>query len=44
MADSNVDVELRNLRVPLVPPIHSPKGMTTETCLLLAFPSSTGTV
>ena len=25
MADNNVDVELWNLRVPLVPPIHSPK-------------------
>jgi L-alanine-DL-glutamate epimerase-like enolase superfamily enzyme len=37
MAGNNVDVELWNLRVPLVPPIHSPKGMTTETCLLLAF-------
>jgi L-alanine-DL-glutamate epimerase-like enolase superfamily enzyme len=37
MASNNIDVELWNLRVPLVPPIHSPKGMTTETCLLLAF-------
>ena len=37
MAGNNIDVELWNLRVPLVPPIQSPKGMTTETFLLLAF-------
>lgn len=39
MAGNNVDVELWNLRVPLVPPIHSPKEMVTETCLLLVFAS-----
>jgi len=36
---NNVAVELWNLRVPLVPPIHSPKEVTTETCLLLVFAS-----
>jgi L-alanine-DL-glutamate epimerase-like enolase superfamily enzyme len=35
----DVDVELWNLRVPLVPPIHSPKETVTETCLLLVFAS-----
>ena len=35
----NVEVALWNLRVPLDPPIVSPKGATTETCLLLAFVS-----
>jgi L-alanine-DL-glutamate epimerase-like enolase superfamily enzyme len=39
MPDHNVDVELWNLRVPLDPPIVSPKGPTTETCLLLVFAS-----
>lgn len=39
MAGNDVDVELWNLRVPLDPPIVSPKGATTETCLLLAFVS-----
>src|ERR1700682_3244057 len=39
MPDHNVDVELWNLRVPLDPPIVSPKGPTTETCLLLVFVS-----
>jgi L-alanine-DL-glutamate epimerase-like enolase superfamily enzyme len=39
MSGQNVNVELWNLRVPLVPPIHSPRGMVTETCLLLAFVS-----
>ena len=37
MPGNNVDVELWNLRVPLDPPIHSPRGMVTETCLLLVF-------
>ena len=37
MPGNKVDVELWNLRVPLVPPIHSPKGMVTESCLLLVF-------
>src|ERR1700759_3201915 len=36
---NGVEVELWNLRVPLDPPIVSPKGPTTETCLLLAFVS-----
>src|SRR6185436_19527632 len=39
MAADNVGAELWNLRVPLDPPIVSPKGPTTETCLLLAFVS-----
>src|SRR3954469_13746433 len=39
MPDHNLAVELWNLRVPLDPPIVSPKGPTTETCLLLAFVS-----
>jgi L-alanine-DL-glutamate epimerase-like enolase superfamily enzyme len=39
MAGHDVNVELWNLRVPLDPPIVSPKGPTTETCLLLAFVS-----
>src|SRR5207253_3243905 len=39
MAGNNIDVELWNLRVPLDPPIVSPKGPTTETCLLLVFVS-----
>src|SRR6476620_3370192 len=39
MPHNNVDVELWNLRVPLDPPIVSPKGPTTETCLLLVFAS-----
>ena len=39
MASNNLDVELWNLRVPLVPPIHSPKEMVTETSLLLVFVS-----
>ena len=37
MAGHNVDVELWNLRVPLDPPIVSPRGAVTETCLLLVF-------
>ncbi len=37
MSGKSVDVELWNLRVPLVPPIHSPRGMVSETCLLLVF-------
>lgn len=32
-----VNVELWNLRAPLDPPIVSPRGAVTETCLLLAF-------
>src|SRR5688572_12362570 len=39
MAGHNVDVELWNLRVPLDPPIVSPRGAVTETCLLLVFAS-----
>src|SRR4051812_14078691 len=39
MAGNNINVELWNLRVPLDPPIVSPKGPTTETCLLLVFAS-----
>jgi L-alanine-DL-glutamate epimerase-like enolase superfamily enzyme len=39
MADHDIDVELWNLRVPLDPPIVSPRGATTETCLLLVFVS-----
>lgn len=39
MAGQDVNLELWNLRVPLVPPIHSPRGAVTETCLLLAFAS-----
>lgn len=37
MAAPEIDVELWNLRVPLVPPIKTPRGAVTETCLLLAF-------
>src|SRR3954470_12894273 len=37
MASNSVNVELWNLRVPLDPPIKAPKGLTTETCLLLVF-------
>ena len=37
MASDRVNVELWNLRVPLDPPIKAPKGLTTETCLLLVF-------
>lgn len=39
MPGDNVNLELWNLRVPLDPPIVSPKGPTTETCLLLVFAS-----
>jgi L-alanine-DL-glutamate epimerase-like enolase superfamily enzyme len=39
MAGAHVNVELWNLRVPLVPHIHSPRGAVTETCLLLVFAS-----
>ena len=39
MPGQNIIVELWNLRVPLVPPIHSPRGTVTETCLLLVFAS-----
>lgn len=39
MAGDQVEVQLWNLRVPLVPPIHSPRGMVTESCLLLVFAS-----
>jgi len=38
MADS-VDVQLLNLRAPLDPPMATPRGLVTETCLLLAFTS-----
>jgi L-alanine-DL-glutamate epimerase-like enolase superfamily enzyme len=41
MPVNTVHVELWNLRVPLDPPIVSPKGATTETCLLLVFASDT---
>jgi L-alanine-DL-glutamate epimerase-like enolase superfamily enzyme len=37
MPGHDVEVELWNLRVPLLAPIHSPRGMVTETCLLLVF-------
>ena len=37
MPGNSVNVELWNLRVPLDPPIQAPKGLTTETCLLLVF-------
>ena len=37
MSAENVVVQLLNLRAPLDPPIHSPRGAVTETCLLLAF-------
>lgn len=37
MASDRINVELWNLRVPLDPPIKAPKGLTTETCLLLVF-------
>jgi L-alanine-DL-glutamate epimerase-like enolase superfamily enzyme len=37
MANNSINVELWNLRVPLDPPIKAPKGLTTETCLLLVF-------
>lgn len=37
MAGPEIDVELWNLRAPLVPPIQTPRGAVTETCLLLAF-------
>ncbi len=37
MAGNSINVELWNLRVPLDPPIKAPKGLTTETCLLLVF-------
>ncbi len=39
MPGNSVNVELWNLRVPLDPPIQAPKGLTTETCLLLVFAS-----
>ncbi len=37
MSGQNIQVALWNLRVPLIPPIHSPRGAVTETCLLLVF-------
>jgi L-alanine-DL-glutamate epimerase-like enolase superfamily enzyme len=39
MAGDNVEAALWNLRVPLVPPIHSPRGRVSESCLLPVFPS-----
>ncbi len=39
MAGEDIEVELWNLRVPLVPPIQTPRGAVTETCLLLVFAS-----
>ncbi len=39
MPGNSITVELWNLRVPLDPPIQAPKGLTTETCLLLVFAS-----
>ncbi len=39
MSNNDLTVDLWNLRVPLVPPIHSPRGMVTETCLLLVYAS-----
>jgi L-alanine-DL-glutamate epimerase-like enolase superfamily enzyme len=37
MSTEKVAVELWNLRVPLDPPIVSPRGAVTESCLLLIF-------
>lgn len=37
MSRNTIAVELWNLRAPLDPPIHSPRGTVTETCLLLVY-------
>lgn len=42
MSAQDVKVDLWNLRVPLDPPIVSPRGAVTETCLLLVFASDAG--
>lgn len=37
MSGQDIEIELWNLRAPLDPVIHTPRGPVTETCLLLVF-------